>query len=928
MRIFRKFFIFIIFSILIVACDAGGNPDSSENITRAKLLVEKTEFQSALIELKNALNKDPGNGQARFLLGQIYITLGEGASAEKELGRARKLGISEEETQLLLAESLLLQAKYQEVLDLKPVSGSSMDSQAVMHALRGTALLELRQLKAANGEFDHALGIDENNLKAVVGMAKLAAYQGDLDRAHRQLENAFAINQNDAVTWSLLADIERSAGNLEAAVQAYTRAAENRVANSRDLINRSLVYIELKQYANAEIDIKQLKNRRNGPIGIIYAEGLLYFHQQRYADAQTAFEKVLTVSGNFLPAIYYLGTSHFMQAHHEQATDYLTRVVYLNPRQIPALKMLATLNLRNGNYSEAERLITPVVEQYPEDTFALNLLGSALTKDNKINEGVGYFQKIVELQPDSAIAHSNLGLVLLQDGKTRAGISELEESMSLQPDDENASVKVILIHLQNKSFDEALRAALDYREKHQQNARAHFLVGAAYLGSGDAANAAKALERVLLIEPGNLAASNALAAIAIESNLPDKARRYYQKALKKHPQDLSTLTSLALLEAAEEKEAAMIAAFEQAIKFHPQVLAPRQSLARYFSRLGKADKVIEILSPMRSVYPNNPNVMAMLGESELAVRNYRQAVSDLERLVVVAPTNIWARFTLAQAYAAIKDNDRVRSELNKVVQLDENHTAARIMLVKILLAGNNTNEAGPHIEVLTKQAPGQAEVLLLEAKQAELTGNTQKTIALYQQLFDTQKSNFNLLLLEKALWKAGKKTRATKLLEEWLTEYTEDYLILIQLARRNLDQGQEEKAIATYKRVLEISPDNIIALNNLAWHLRETDHVQAVEYGEKAYSLAPDSDVVIDTLALALSKTDVALAQKMILRALDKKPGNPTYLYHQAQILKTAGNTRQAVKILKSLLEKDSDFPEREEAKKMLKDLRPGLLIN
>ena len=66
----------------------------------------------------------------------------------------------------------------------------------------------------------------------------------------------------------------------------------------------------------------------------------------------------------------------------------------------------------------------------------------------------------------------------------------------------------------------------------------------------------------------------------------------------------------------------------------------------------------------------------------------------------------------------------------------------------------------------------------------------------------------------------------------------------------------------------------------------------------------------------------------MILRALDKKPGNPTYRYHQAQILLTAGNTGQAVKILKSLQEEDSNFPEREEVRQMLKDLKPGWLID
>ena len=47
--------------------------------------------------------------------------------------------------------------------------------------------------------------------------------------------------------------------------------------------------------------------------------------------------------------------------------------------------------------------------------------------------------------------------------------------------------------------------------------------------------------------------------------------------------------------------------------------------------------------------------------------------------------------------------------------------------------------------------------------------------------------------------------------------------------------------------VVEIEPDNIVTLNNLAWALNELGDPKAIEYAERASNLAPYAPSVMDT---------------------------------------------------------------------------------
>ncbi len=133
--------------LLLLALSACDDPSAEEFLRRAETYRQEGNVSASNIELKNALQKDPRNAQARFLLGQNYLTVRNFAGAEKELLRARDYGFDAARLAGPLAEVWLAQRQYERVLDQLQVRDSaSASNKAAIGLARAWAHRSLGQL--------------------------------------------------------------------------------------------------------------------------------------------------------------------------------------------------------------------------------------------------------------------------------------------------------------------------------------------------------------------------------------------------------------------------------------------------------------------------------------------------------------------------------------------------------------------------------------------------------------------------------------------------------------------------------------------------------------------------------------------------------------------------------------------------------------
>ena len=69
-------------------------------VTSAKEYLNKNDAKSASLQLRNVLQKNAGNPEARYLLGRALLETEEFASAEKELRKALQLVLHTPDFQL------------------------------------------------------------------------------------------------------------------------------------------------------------------------------------------------------------------------------------------------------------------------------------------------------------------------------------------------------------------------------------------------------------------------------------------------------------------------------------------------------------------------------------------------------------------------------------------------------------------------------------------------------------------------------------------------------------------------------------------------------------------------------------------------------------------------------------------------------------
>jgi len=904
------------------ACGGWGH-SAEEHLERAKQELAKKEISDAVIELKSALQQDPSYVAARVLLGEAYLQLGDFQSAEKEFERARELGASDPNLLPSLGMAWLKQWKLDPLLELEIPATLGPEPRARLLALRGEALLAKRNEDEAEKLFVQALETDPESLPAMLGQARLSAARGDLKQAHEWIDRIQALDGNWAPAWSLSGDVAELEGNREAAIEAYSRAIGLRLDNTVDLLKRAYVRVATGHYDEARADVQHLKKLVENDLQVDFLDGLLLLQQRNYADAQQTFESILAYNDKYLPAIFFAGMTHLYQKNYTWAEDYLRRYVAGNPNDASANKILAALSLRVGDYAKTEQLAAATIAENSQDIVAINLMALTLIGQDKTAEGVDYLQQVVAIQPDSPQAHARLGEGLIAEGKRADGIAELEKAWALNPDDEKVVLKLILAHLTNKSPDKALQVAREFRDRQPESVSAYLMLGTVYMTRKEVPEASQAFEKALTFDPGNLAANTSLADIALQSKDMEKAKQFYRDALKAHPGDVKTLINLAMVEVAQGNSEAMESALGEAIAADPKALEPRLYLARYYLKSGDVAKAMSVLSKVQDDFEDNPKFLILLAQVELASGDYATARSSLTRLDALQPDNATIHFLLSKAYAGLGDREKVRAELAQAVELAPNHALSRIALANLMIQEKEVDEAGTQIRAL-KAMLGEEnqEVLTLEGQLAELRGDTSAAISAYQKAFALVETRGNLLRLAEMRLAAGESEQVVADLQTWLQAHPEDALTQLRLAQIYLGLQREDQAIQAFTGVVEKAPESVFALNNLAWLLREREPAKALEYAERANALAPEAWSVLDTFAVVLLKNgDTDSATRMIERALEKSPDQPTLVFHSAMILEAAGRREEAIVALKTILGQGQAFPESAQAENLLKEI-------
>jgi putative PEP-CTERM system TPR-repeat lipoprotein len=918
----------IIACFIVVAVAMGGGPSlaitSEEFVERADLQRLKGDLRAAIIELKNALQKNRNNAAARVMLGRVYVDAGDGASAEKELSRAETLGVRRADLAKWLGEAWLLQGKYQKVVDDLAIAGRARRAQrAALLYLRGEARRNLKDAAGAEADFRAALGDDPKSANGFVGLGRLAFDAGKLADAETALAKAEAAQPDNYRVLRLKGELKFRRAKYPEAERIYRRLVEARPWDPARRLLLGYTQIALKNYDEAIQNIGAALERAPRHLAANHLRALAAYQTKDYKTAKFHIDQALAVLPSHLPSQLLAGATNFALGNNEVAYRHLAGYLADVPSNKHARRLLGATLLRLGQPGESRKVLELLKVQAQDDAQLLALIGMAAVRSGNLEEGKRYFERLVEVQPDNPAAQAQLGAVQLALGQADKGIVDLEKALERDPNLDRALISLIVAYSRDKQFALALAAAKRLRDKNPKSVMAWNLIGISHGGLDDVEAAARAFGKALEIQPGAPDPAANLAAFKIAQGKPDEARGLYDQVLEHNPDHLGTLLKLAKLERQLKRPVEELRLLERAARRHPESRLARITLGRAYMKRGAPQKALVATLRLLDQAPNNAAILQVVGEAQLRIGDTEKALDTFRRLVEAKPDHAASHFHLARAFEAAKTFDKADIELQKTLLLDPGNVPAKFARARILVRRGGLELAKGLLMDLKSAYPDEPAILALEARIALVQDRPKEAVGLLRRALEKRDDANLVILLARAQARAGAVDDGLGSLRDWLGRFPDDIRVRFVLAQKFTALKRFVAAKTEYQAVLARAPKNVAALNNLAWvHWRLGSTQEGLVHARRAMELAPKNPGIMDTLGIILLKQgNSAEALALLRRAHEKLPRHLEVQLHFAKALVKEGKTGEAKSLLIELVGSERKFADRAEAEALLRRL-------
>lgn len=913
--------IFALVSLLSVgACDIRGSFE--KHMREGKAALDKKNYNTAIIELKNAAGKNPSDAEARYLLGTAYTELGDFLTAEKELRNAKKLAFDSAKTDAALGKALLGLGKYREVLDeIQANPDYPHPILAEIFSLRGMAYLGITQISEARTHFLKAQDFAPQLASADLGLVQVLMAENKLSEAQVLNNQVLAKHANYAPAWALQGDLLVAQAQAAPAIAAYQKALALTPRYFVAQVKLASLFADTRQIENAQKQINELKKISPRHPLTNHLQARVYYMQRNYRAAEEAILSALKANAHYGPSLLLAGAIAHVQGSYEQAEKHLAQVLDEYPRHLYARKLLATTQLKMGQIQNALSTLKPLLDDKSPDPGALFLAGEAQMAAGEYSLANQYFAKAAALDPKNAAFRTSLGRSWLASGDAEKGLAELESATLLDPS-HKADAVLIVTYLGKKEYDKALEAIAALEKKDPNNAITFNLKGGAYLGKKDWANARKSFERALAIQPTYFPAAVNLAQLDIKEKNPQAARKHFEAILAKDKNNLQAMLALADLALHSGLEQEYISWLNKAVAAHAGALQPRKLLTHYYLKKKDFPKALGRARQAQAANPKDLDALDLLGSAQLAAGEKDSAVATYRQLVASAPQSPVAYYKLAAAQAAAKDAVGAENSLRTALGLKADYVEAQVALAMLKLQGGQTNEALGIARQIQRQSGKsplgfalEGDIFLQQKKYKEAAGAYEKAAAV---------RNYSALAVKlyQVQSLAGEAKKAEAGLQQWIKMHPDDVNARWQLAQGYLNSGKTKQAIEQYELILQKGSKNVLVMNNLAALYQQEKDPRALPLAESAFKLKPDSAILADTLGWILieqGKNERGL--ELLQKAATLAPKNPQIAYHYAVALAKSGNKEKARERLEALLASGQAFPDKEQARTFLKNL-------
>jgi tetratricopeptide (TPR) repeat protein len=218
-----------------------------------------------------------------------------------------------------------------------------------------------------------------------------------------------------------------------------------------------------------------------------------------------------------------------------------------------------------------------------------------------------------------------------------------------------------------------------------------------------------------------------------------------------------------------------------------------------------------------------------------SLEKYEKAEEIYLGVIEKDPKNATANYELARVYGAQKKYEKALLNAKNAVNLDKTNTWYKLLYAEILGNFGKHKEAAELYEALVKIEPTNEYYYYEWAESLGASGNKEKAIKAFEQLEKKTGVDEDICRQKHVLFlELGDNKKAEKELEKLVYNFPENTDFLHLLAGFYKQIGDKEKEVATYKRVLSVSPSDgkaslALAALSKSGNNKEADYLAALK---------------------------------------------------------------------------------------------------
>ena len=910
---------------IILALSLNGCSESHEKaLASAKAEYAAGETRSAIIRLRNVLQAEPQLSEARLLLGQILLETGEPAAAEKELRKAYEAGADGDTVKPLLARALLELGDYQKLLaDFPPQQIQSADARADVLVSQAYAQLFQGNVEAARQAMQQAIAAHPAGLRTPVVSALLTGVDGNYEAASTAIDQVLATQPKSVEALRAKATIAQGKGDLSSAIQALQALTRLRTDDVGAHYAATSLLWQAGRIADARAQVERMQAAAPNHPRTQHLLALLAIRDEKPTAARDHIAQALKGDPDFGPTLLLSGMVNSQLGDYELAEKDLSKLLARNASNLAARQALINLLLRTQRTDRALALAKELVADAPRQPEALKVAAAAYLQAGDAKTAQPLFEKVTTQGATDARVLTGLALARMASGDTNLGISTLIEASAADESAIEADLALVRHYVARKEFDKALASLAVMAKKRPGDVRILLLEGEVLFAAGRKAEARTAFERTAELQPDSVVALRQLARLDLAENKPEAAKKRFEDAIARQPKEANFLLAYAeWLNGTNADPATVRATIEKAVALAPSSVNPHAALIAFHAQRQDYERALLAAEEATTAIPGNERLLTALAEIQSRSGKPELAAVTLARAIQIAPASPELLVLLADVQQAMGASDLARESLRKALSLRAGFKPATVRLVAIEEKAGSPAAAIQAARELQRSQPSDPIGYSLEARILAGQGKWPEAIRVYRAGFERSNSPQLVIGLHQALLKSGKADEAVKVVADWLKAHPKDMVVRSYLADMALAAGSYPAAVRMFKEVVADTPNNVRALNNLAFAASRAGDQRALEYAEQAHRLAPNDPNILDTLgSILVERGDVARGAELLKRASAAEPNAAIFRLNLANALIKSGDKQGARRELEALAALGDKYPRQDEVKKLLAGL-------